>query len=164
MAVSPARRAQLVAASAKGRAAAIAATKARHAQLRQTAPKCGKPKRDGTPCQRPLINGRCLTHDTMTAKARAELCRAISPLGVAAVARGEAHYAWKGNAAQRHTGRHRAQRLFAADTCERCSATASEAVKIHRHHKDGNPLNNARENVEILCEPCHIKAHGGKIA
>lgn len=160
MAVSPARRAQLAAASAAGLAARIAATKARHAALRANAPKCGKPTRKGTPCRQPLVNGRCLTHDTMTAEERAELCRAISPLGAAAAPRGEAHYAWKGDAAQRHTGRHRAQRLFAAEVCQACGATEN----LHRHHKDENPLNNAPENVAILCQDCHAKAHGGKFA
>lgn len=164
MAVSPARRAQLVAASAAGLAGRVAATKARHAELRATAPKCGKPTRAGKPCQRPLINGRCLTHDTMTAAERAEHCRSIAPLGGAAAPRGEAHPAWKGDAAQRHTGRHRAQRLFAAEVCAKCGATPSETVKLHRHHKDENPLNNATTNVEILCEGCHAQAHGGKFA
>lgn len=160
MAVSPARRAQLKAASAAGLAARVAATKARHAALRASAPKCGRPKRDGTPCQRPLINGKCLTHDTMTAEQRAAHCRSISALGAAAVLRGEAHPNWKGDDAQRHTGRHRAQRLFAAHVCEACGATEN----LHRHHRDENPLNNRPENVAILCQDCHAKAHGGKFA
>lgn len=164
MAVSPTRRAQLAAASAAGREARVAAIKAYHARLRKTAPKCGKPKRDGTPCQRPLIKGRCLTHDTMTTEERAELCRAISPLGAAVAVRGEQHYAWKGDQAQRHTGRHRAQRLFVALVCQGCGVEASETVRLHRHHIDENPLNNARENVAILCQDCHTKAHAGKFA
>lgn len=30
----------------------------------------------------------------------------------------------------------------------------------HVHHKDGNPGNNAAENLQLLCVRCHGKAHG----
>jgi hypothetical protein len=41
--------------------------------------------------------------------------------------------------------------------CEDCwYASAAE-----RHHVDGNPRNNAQENVRLLCVPCHHRAHSG---
>jgi len=65
---------------------------------------------------------------------------------------GEAHYAWKGNAISDIIGRQRARRLYPViGPCERCGSPKSE-----RHHIDGNPRNNARENISILCRKCHM--------
>jgi len=69
--------------------------------------------------------------------------------------RGQEHPAWKGDAVTIKGGRSRAKRKFALDVCQKCGAPATD-----RHHKDGNPRNNAESNIEILCEPCHIRAHG----
>lgn len=44
-------------------------------------PQCGRPTRKGLPCRRPLVNGKCLTHDGMPPEERAALCRQIAPLG-----------------------------------------------------------------------------------
>lgn len=162
-AISAERRAQLVAASAKGLAGRIAATKRRHAEARAHAPKCGKPTTAGKPCRQPLVNGKCLTHDTMTAEDRAELCRMIAPLGGLTTPSGELSPLWKGDDATTHAGRQRAQRLYAVRPCEDCGAKP-EGVTIHRHHKDGNTLNNRRDNIQFLCPPCHAKAHGGRFA
>jgi len=54
----------------------------------------------------------------------------------------------------KNTGRKQAQRMFRATECNRCGGIQS----LQRHHKDGNSLNNAPKNVEILCQPCHTKA------
>ena len=39
--------------------------------------------------------------------------------------------------------------------CVACGANATE-----RHHKDGDPTNNHKDNVVQLCTPCHQLAHG----
>ena len=49
---------------------------------------------------------------------------------------------------------YRAQK-FKGTACERCGATS----KLHAHHKDGNPLNTTRENIETVCATCHISGH-----
>lgn len=54
-------------------------------------------------------------------------------------------------------GRKRAQRAIPAERCERCGTT--EGRRLSRHHKDGNPLNNERSNVAILCLSCHTTTH-----
>jgi len=37
--------------------------------------------------------------------------------------------------------------------CAKCGTSLSSG--FHRHHKDGNPLNNDPANLELLCERCH---------
>lgn len=39
--------------------------------------------------------------------------------------------------------------------CEHCGATS----RLHVHHRDSNPLNNAPSNLTTLCAPCHMKQH-----
>lgn len=68
---------------------------------------------------------------------------------------GSSHPDWKGDAALVETKRSRAQRLYDLDSCEDCGALAKD-----RHHRDGNPGNNARENVASLCRRCHMKTDG----
>lgn len=41
-------------------------------------------------------------------------------------------------------------------SCLRCGKTR---CKLHVHHKDENPLNNAPENLETLCVSCHKASH-----
>lgn len=52
-------------------------------------------------------------------------------------------------------GRKRAQRTITATACEDCPSTTD----LTRHHRDGDPTNNAPENVAILCRSCHTKRH-----
>ena len=40
--------------------------------------------------------------------------------------------------------------------CERCGKTR---CKLHVHHKDENPMNNAPENLQSLCASCHRLLH-----
>ena len=140
-------------------------------------PRCGKPtnrRRGGRPCQMRLRGGKCLVHDLRPKDANAQLCRQIGRLGGQAAALknsarlkgwvGEKHPRWKGDQAQKHSGRHRAQRLYALGACERCGAEPGGETPIHRHHKDENPLNNAPDNIEMLCEPCHVAEHNGRYA
>ncbi len=58
------------------------------------------------------------------------------------------------------SGRKRAQRLFSTQSasCEVCSKSAPE-VRIDRHHRDGNTLNNAPANISFRCAGCHTKTH-----
>ena len=64
---------------------------------------------------------------------------------------------WKGDKTTKpHTGRQRARKLFCLkQRCELCPARA-----VERHHKDGNPFNNKRRNIQSLCRRCHMKADG----
>ena len=52
----------------------------------------------------------------------------------------------------KQAARKRAQRLITATECQECGATG---VRLDRHHPNilGEPL-----RVEILCQPCHVKA------
>ena len=59
------------------------------------------------------------------------------------------------NRAKRKSGRKRAQRLFPKVTCEICGST----LNLQRHHRDNNPLNNARDNVIVVCQICHKNEH-----
>ncbi len=70
---------------------------------------------------------------------------------------GERNSQWKGHRAEPSAGWQRAQKLVSLEgvTCERCGRPAQD-----RHHIDGNPLNNARENIACLCRRCHMEADG----
>ncbi len=57
-----------------------------------------------------------------------------------------------------NTGRKQAQRLYPIaedDVCDHCGLT----VTLQRHHKDHNPMNNAPENIALLCVKCHGTEH-----
>lgn len=42
--------------------------------------------------------------------------------------------------------------------CQLCSVDCSESTGLlHMHHIDGNPANNQRHNLQILCVDCHSK-------
>ena len=51
-------------------------------------------------------------------------------------------------------------KLLRDPLCERCLPQAVQAVLVH--HKDGNPRNNNRDNLESLCNTCHEKHHGNR--
>ena len=61
----------------------------------------------------------------------------------------------KGDAATQRTGRGRAQKLYEPGACLVCGQPAE------RHHVDGNTLNNASENVVLLCRKHHRTIHPG---
>lgn len=51
---------------------------------------------------------------------------------------------------------HRAQTAYRVlGTCVMCGLVPAQV----RHHKDGNPVNNAPDNVVFLCRACHAKLH-----
>jgi hypothetical protein len=71
---------------------------------------------------------------------------------------GPDHFAWKGDLATRGAGHQRAQQRFPLGPCERCGRPGRE-----RHHRDENTLNNAPENVLVLCRRYH-QAIDGRLA
>jgi len=52
-------------------------------------------------------------------------------------------------------GRDRAKRRKVLGPCERCGKPGTD-----RHHKDDNPMNNAPDNIEVLCRRCHMITDG----
>ena len=53
----------------------------------------------------------------------------------------------------KNAGRRRAQKLYEAEKCEICHSTKN----VQRHHIDGNPVNNSKVNIQILCQACHVQ-------
>ena len=43
-------------------------------------------------------------------------------------------------------------------TCEECG-DSFDPCRMDTHHKDGDKRNNAEDNLECLCKPCHGKRH-----
>lgn len=70
---------------------------------------------------------------------------------------GDKNHRWRGDAASPNAGRQRANKLFssAGRLCAFCGASSN----LHRHHRDGNPLNNQESNIEIICARCHQHEH-----
>lgn len=58
---------------------------------------------------------------------------------------GEKNPAWKGDNATKHTGRTRAEKLYPCPN------------GMERHHIDGNPLNNAPENIQFVTKKQHFR-------
>lgn len=66
---------------------------------------------------------------------------------------------WKGDAVSAQGGRKRAHALYRTlGPCERCGL--DKPKRRERHHKDGNTLNNAPENISVLCCKCHSEIDG----
>jgi len=73
---------------------------------------------------------------------------------------GEGNHRWKGDDALPGAGRLRANRIYTTDGCG-CVGCGSTKI-LERHHLDRNPLNNAPENIKILCAKCHKAYHLGQ--
>lgn len=72
------------------------------------------------------------------------------------ILRGPDNPQWKGdNLKWRESGHGRCRKMYALGPCAICGKQA-----IDRHHKDGNTVNNAPENVQILCRRCHMTVDG----
>ena len=63
----------------------------------------------------------------------------------------------------RTTGSHipRKRLLKKYTNCQLCGLNEPEILVIH--HKDGNRLNNADENLIVLCPNCHARVHRGLV-
>ena len=56
------------------------------------------------------------------------------------------------------TGRKRAKRAYPIaedDRCDHCGGMTT----LQRHHIDHDPMNNAPDNIALLCGDCHGKEH-----
>lgn len=84
-----------------------------------------------------------LVHNGMLGKHHSEEAKA--KIGMANL--GEKSGLWKGDKAKPQTGRTRANKLF---VCPK---------GMVRHHVDGNPLNNAPENIELMTRKQHQILH-----
>lgn len=64
--------------------------------------------------------------------------------------------AWRGADVSPKGGRRRAERMYPhIGQCSVCGGARAE-----RHHIDGNPANNAPDNVRALCRRCHMMVDG----
>lgn len=62
----------------------------------------------------------------------------------------------KRNVFNQRTARWVAKKLYPVlGNCETCGARPATS----RHHIDGNPENNERENLAFLCRSCHQRGH-----
>jgi len=66
---------------------------------------------------------------------------------------------FKGNEVGVTAGNCRAWRMYEAKICSHCGSTDTNNKNMCRHHIDGNTLNNALENIQILCRSCHHREH-----
>lgn len=65
-------------------------------------------------------------------------------------------HAYKGDTATKWAGHKRAQKVIGdKKNCERCGTTKQLVI----HHKNENPLDNRKKNLERLCRACHINHH-----
>lgn len=71
--------------------------------------------------------------------------------------RGDNNHRWKGSNASAQAGRLRANRLYSFQSCIDCGDCDG-----HRHHIDGNTLNNNGSNIMWLCNTCHRIHHNFK--
>jgi hypothetical protein len=71
------------------------------------------------------------------------------------IRRGEGNPNWKEVPARKQAGNLRAWKWHELQPCEVCASEKSE-----RHHRDGNPLNNSRENIMFLCRKHHMIEDG----
>ncbi|MGH2966315.1 MAG: hypothetical protein ACRDMH_13195 [Solirubrobacterales bacterium] len=77
---------------------------------------------------------------------------------IAAANRGPNSPRWKGDAARTDNKHQRAVKLYSLDGVA-CEAEGCENPAEHRHHRDRDPGNNERSNIEFLCAPCHRAEH-----
>lgn len=104
------------------------------------------------------LRRRGVLRDRMTA-IRSERCRQLKSISRRGRYAGADSPNWKGDAAQPQAGRVRAHDLYprAPRVCSGCGKSPQK--RMDRHHVDGNPLNNAPDNVQWLCTKCHRSRH-----
>lgn len=92
-------------------------------------------------------NGQLLTKRTFTPEHKEKIRKNMT---------GSGNHRWKGISASRNACQLRAKRAVPnLKECNRCDS----AEKLHRHHKDEDVLNNAVDNIEVLCATCHQNHH-----
>lgn len=70
---------------------------------------------------------------------------------------GEYNNNWAGGTSDGRNVRYWAFKVYKKEPiCERCGSFED----IHVHHKNRNRDDNSEANLEILCQPCHMKEHG----
>lgn len=70
---------------------------------------------------------------------------------------GESNNNWVGGTSDGRNARYWAFKVYKRKPiCERCGSTDN----IHVHHKNRDRDDNSDENLEILCQSCHMKEHG----
>lgn len=74
------------------------------------------------------------------------------------VARGEDHYAWKGDDAATKTKRDRARVRY--PVLGKCEHEGCEKWSTDRHHVDGDTGNNEPDNIRQLCRRHHMEEDG----
>ncbi len=66
----------------------------------------------------------------------------------------DGNHKWKTDVTRKETGRRRCRDVFPNQSCEVCGH------KAERHHRDGNTLNNASDNIAFLCRKHHMESDG----
>jgi len=59
---------------------------------------------------------------------------------------------WKGDAVSKDVARHRSYCITTKSECAKCKSKKHLDI----HHKDGNPYNNDKTNLIVLCRTCHM--------
>ena len=101
------------------------------------------------------VNGDLSQHDlaVILGITQQPVSKWLKILGIPAKSRnkmGEQHWMWRGGQERRPY-----RKLIVKDICSSCQATE----KLLIHHKDFDHLNNTLENLQILCNPCHLSLH-----
>lgn len=108
-------------------------------------------ERCGETYRRDDLNNRQSNIHWMARRFCSTACQEANLADDAKLMRGESHPSWKGDAVEPNSGRMRARRQYVdVPPCEVCGANAE------RHHRDGDTLNNAPENIAFLCRLHHI--------
>lgn len=72
---------------------------------------------------------------------------------------------WKGFRITKHKGNfyRTFKKILLIDIgkCEMCGNKDKRVLQLH--HKDLNPYNNLRENLQLLCANCHLIIHNGEV-
>ena len=91
-------------------------------------------------------------------KPKSEAHRASTSAALKGVrrARGPDSPHWKGDNATVNTGYWRAHTLYTGPLA--CEVTECDRP-AQRHHRDKNPLNNQRDNIQFLCAKHHMQIH-----
>lgn len=97
-------------------------------------------------------------HHTETSKAKLRVWNTGRKMSAESVEKrkrfGPNNANWKGGAVGDKAAHDRCRTLY-PDPLGRCERAGCIRPARDRHHRDGNPRNNNRENVRFLCRGCH---------